>query len=1202
MNKNSQNDMYDINKYTDEELFNILDVNSPTDRELEARILFLVNRYENMQNKSGDELATFFKQIYNHFFDASDDEDEIIEGFGGNTETGNTHTNAEYALYEYSGKDDPNSVIVNGNKKIVGDMDLGNAANTISAVSALRENKLLDPLKYYNAPTSSQLINIDEATNEIKHRNMGNMVEQRKDDIGFTKPLEYAKDKLNPLLQQTIKRVISIDSQYRDNKTTFSTDFTFNLSDPLKDVVSLKLYSIQIPYTWYTINNNFGSNFFYIKGTSPGINDGTYDYQIDISAGNYSPANLVTAINETIQKTKLIYTDVSFGDTKISYNENTCLSTLKMDITKIYNETSYYLSFPTWSNPNNSSIVNSISNYYRKQSIPGFLGFNFQTYYPNIIYSSTLPKIAATSGDDNGLLNYTIDNSNNYLTIIKYIGPNEYTSQSVIDTSFQIKFTLSNGTYSRNQIVSDLSAQLTNHPYLINSSISRIDIVDPSLNDPSLVGVGSSHFQLSIRFNRSTTNNIENSKAIVIFPTETTQTKIWTGSNSCFRFTSVNSELNNIYAETPIIKQQESTTLVQTQPYIYLKCKAAGYDLTQNDYKITVANSSSVGYSLTEHIAAINNGIVSTNNTTKTVKNTNGDFNIDTTKTYIDNNSKFNISLDINKKFITDMYYLDLTGGILNNILNLSGQYLNGVSDLSGSGYTFSSTFLQNGSGYTTNSNYILKIYPSLLNYGNQNSGSITLPIPNGYTYSTFGDLQTAINNAFENYTDSNGSYILSGSNVSFNINTSNTNFVDAIFTISIQKNITQNQYNISFYDSSANDVNGNLISYGNGTWSKLEIDASYCDISGYNLSNILSNTSNSVLTMTNAISSNKIRFNSTNNYFILKPYESGVTSSGGENDIKISIPVNDSEGVPIDYSRDSLLSAINTLLALNPYTVGSSLIINTLNNVEYLKFRVNILKKYTASDFRLVFYDQFSFVKCNAGSTSVKNTTWDTTLGWILGFRNTTVYTLSDYGKNGDIVSLTGDTTVSVNLFNYFLLCLDDFNQNHLNDGLVTLSPKITEISLPSYANKYNYTCDPVTGLITYNANSTDSTSYSKLTKQQLYALTETANSKRSSSVISNSNISAKGYGTGPFVKDVFGLIPIKTAGLANGAVYVDYGGTLQNQERSYFGPVNIHRMSVKLVSDRGDVVDLNGSNWSFSLICEQLYQQKPTNGGKPN
>ena len=101
--------------------------------------------------------------------------------------------------------------------------------------------------------------------------------------------MEYANGKLNPLLQQTIKRIISIDSQYRDNKRTLSTEFTFNLSDPLKDVVSLKLYSVQIPYTWYTINNNFGSNFFIFKGYSDGINNGNHDYQIDIAAGNYTP-------------------------------------------------------------------------------------------------------------------------------------------------------------------------------------------------------------------------------------------------------------------------------------------------------------------------------------------------------------------------------------------------------------------------------------------------------------------------------------------------------------------------------------------------------------------------------------------------------------------------------------------------------------------------------------------------------------------------------------------------------------------------------------------------------------------------------------------------------------------------------------------------------------------------------------------------
>ena len=76
--------MYDVETYTDPELLDILDLNNPTDRELEAKIVSLIRKYENMQNESGNKLAKFFDDIYKHFFDLeSDDESddqEIIEG------------------------------------------------------------------------------------------------------------------------------------------------------------------------------------------------------------------------------------------------------------------------------------------------------------------------------------------------------------------------------------------------------------------------------------------------------------------------------------------------------------------------------------------------------------------------------------------------------------------------------------------------------------------------------------------------------------------------------------------------------------------------------------------------------------------------------------------------------------------------------------------------------------------------------------------------------------------------------------------------------------------------------------------------------------------------------------------------------------------------------------------------------------------
>jgi hypothetical protein len=65
-------DIYDVNKYTDEELYNILDVVNPSDRELEAKLFQMIKKYQNMQTDSGNKLAWFFNAIYGRFFEIVD--------------------------------------------------------------------------------------------------------------------------------------------------------------------------------------------------------------------------------------------------------------------------------------------------------------------------------------------------------------------------------------------------------------------------------------------------------------------------------------------------------------------------------------------------------------------------------------------------------------------------------------------------------------------------------------------------------------------------------------------------------------------------------------------------------------------------------------------------------------------------------------------------------------------------------------------------------------------------------------------------------------------------------------------------------------------------------------------------------------------------------------------------------------------------
>ena len=53
-----------------------------------------------------------------------------------------------------------------------------------------------------------------------------------------------------------------------------------------------------------------------------------------------------------------------------------------------------------------------------------------------------------------------------------------------------------------------------------------------------------------------------------------------------------------------------------------------------------------------------------------------------------------------------------------------------------------------------------------------------------------------------------------------------------------------------------------------------------------------------------------------------------------------------------------------------------------------------------------------------------------------------------------------------------------------------------------------------------------------------------------------------------------------------------LEFGGTMQNNKRVYFGPVTMSRMRIRLLDDKGNTINLNGNDWSFTLVCETLYQ----------
>ena len=509
-----------------------------------------------------------------------------------------------------------------------------------------------------------------------------------------------------------------------------------------------------------------------------------------------------------------------------------------------------------------------------------------------------------------------------------------------------------------------------------------------------------------------------------------------------------------------------------------------------------------------------------------------------------------------------------------------------------------------------------------------------------------------------------NGRVNMYGSFMTANVNPTDITMNNIEFNFSIRSILTPNDYHLEFYDpvwykqnpkfgpgllnkASSNgnnnvvsryvtyDISNTSVNYMNigdnnttfpqGTWQNTSnswYNYLYISDSSYLLIKqpmgvASQNMKYTYIYGTTPITDQKLKLTTKNNYVTIKPnYDSnggvfvtnpsdykGIYSS--DNDIVITLD-------PVDLSlnawhnSEEIISGFNKQFNLNPITKGSYMYIDKATH--HTVIRLNVNKIFTAQDYSLVFYESSLFTHCSYGSNpSIQTTTQDTTLGWLLGFRNLPIYNLNsnwikEYNKHhnyainytldicNNIVSIVGDTSVSITLYNYFLIILDDYTQSHLNDGLVTVNSSTADISLPSYANRNTYRCNAdfsqnnSTKDLTYIGNNRDPTSNNNLTLKQLYSANQILNTQQNNNKTHQVNM-------GIYVQNIFGIIPVKTSGLINGQTYVEFGGTLQNQDRTYFGPVNIKRMAVRVLTDKGNILDLNNANISFSLIAQQLY-----------
>ena len=1177
---NTDNDMYNIANYSDADLYNMLDVSDPSDRELEAKILLTIDKYSEIEGASSKRIKEFFDDVYEHFF--------------GEETYHNNNTQIQESYKE-------------------------------GMEATQHDNELLSEQE-----TKSHTKNPTLVAPPLIH----------------TTDLQYGSSAINPLLKETQKRVLHLDSQFRnyDNYPN-STDYLVNLSEGLDNIVSLRLHSISIPYTWYNLSNVYNANYFYIKGVSAGVKD-VFNIKFEITAGAYNVTELVDTLNECIVRVASENPTINFGTTKVTYDTYTSKLTFILDMQQVFTETNYFLYF--------DYLTNAFDDDVRKDSIGGFLGFgniNIPRYtsnsdlsgavsVPNIyllnsIYSDFNYSYNATSAitpvgiqpivtnyfNPNDVFSLVIDEpdatpviqGNNYFTIIVYNGPGPYIpSTSTVYETIKITFAHTSGNYTRDTLLEAINRALSESPYLTSNSSMSIFDVDYTITGGDTVTM--QRFQLQYQIDSGALTVHKDMKQTVIFPDESTFTtpitpKLWTGISSCFMFNPNKTNTNTILAETPPVITKYN---IDSIPQMTIRCTKSLYDNTFNNRSITIPTSSASGYpdgySMNDYVGITTIGaqhkssIINSEFATVASVITNGHLDVDAFFSIGD--QRIHIKIDIETYFDQTDYILDMSGCFLNisfgsaATINIADATLN----------TFTGAIPALSFPFTIdNTNDKIVVTPKV-GQGNSSVPPYTINFIHG-TYRTHQLLQHMVNNVFasiQGETDSSNTPLNGLNMVQSKIELSATEWK---FIYIINNRITQNDYECVFtddkntyqnewidadgntrlsVDSSGNVVTSSAPPVTGTSWNALLgfTETTY-ELFGLNGTEFVSEMP--VMTDTSSI----IVINSTNNAFYFIPQDNIVGLSDADNTYQTGVFLAD--GI---YSIYNLYNAINNALSANTTTNGS-VIYSYFDSTgtEYALLQININKLFTAADYELEFFDHQNEIP----STDENTVTWDVTLGWLLGFRDSPQYILNSsyinnaryvqnnaytFDSNTGIVQMTGDTCLDLYLFKNLYLIIDDYTQNHLNDGLVTgirQNPYATE---PSYSSKATRTCAPNT--VTNQTSIFNAIQPGMgLTENQLFA----------ANIIAQENTikhATKLYSDPPYVKDMFALIPVKVSGLKQGDLFTEYGGTLQDNTRSYFGPVNITKMRIRLLNDHGDVIDLNGSNWSFSLIFEYLYNKK--------
>ena len=236
-------------------------------------------------------------------------------------------------------------------------------------------------------------------------------------------------------------------------------------------------------------------------------------------------------------------------------------------------------------------------------------------------------------------------------------------------------------------------------------------------------------------------------------------------------------------------------------------------------------------------------------------------------------------------------------------------------------------------------------------------------------------------------------------------------------------------------------------------------------------------------------------------------------------------------------------------------YATPSDLIdaVNTIEGAGFLTLddKTNKISAVTGNNF--AFYKQGGL--SDSGGKLLGGSAINHNLGWALGFRKSPDDDGIAYVEDG----ASADVPVNIMGPKYFVLSIDDFNSNQQNKGLILATDDHGPVNT-----------------IRPSRMPTSQTTKAQLESQNALLLRNTNPHPRTNA---------------PQTPNAFATIFLSNISNLRPEAYVKASTAFHVYNRTYSGPTNIERLRVRLFDDKGNLVNLHDSDWSFSLIVEQLY-----------